>query len=173
MLLCVCTVVSYTPFRVTFATNNKPATPSSSNPLSGVSGAAAADATADAAHRLVEAASACTARLSRATEHELFSLTSTALAVATPVALVLSPSFLNIPVDLALGVVIPFHLHYGLSSIMVDYVPRQHQAVGRILMAITSLLTAIGLLKINLCGQGVTESFKSLWREPKQKKIQQ
>jgi len=39
-------------------------------------------------------------------------------------------------------------------------------------MAVTvvALLVALGFLKINLCGVGLSESVKSLWRKPKVQK---
>jgi hypothetical protein len=36
-----------------------------------------------------------------------------------------------------------------------------------LVLAVLAVLTGIGLLKVNLCGAGITESVKSLWRRPK------
>lgn len=58
-------------------------------------------------------------------------------------------------------------MHIGMVGIVEDYVPRASQHLVRFVLAIASVLTAIGLLKINLCGSGITESVKCIWREPK------
>lgn len=112
-------------------------------------------------------------RLQNASTQQLYHWSSYGLAGLAPVAMVLSPSLLNFPVDFALGLIIPLHMHIGLVGVVEDYVPRPSQGVSRILLAILSALTAIGLLKINLCGSGITESVKCLWREPRESSKQQ
>ncbi len=59
-----------------------------------------------------------------ASHDQLYHYSHYALAGLTPVALILSPTFLNIPVDLALGVILPYHFHTGLINIVDDYVPK-------------------------------------------------
>jgi succinate dehydrogenase (ubiquinone) membrane anchor subunit len=97
---------------------------------------------------------------------ELFHATGTTLAVAVPVAAVLSPHAAVLPVDIALGVAIPVHMHYGLSGVVEDYVP-EGPARGGAMLGLYALsgLAIFGLLKVNLCGAGITESVKTLWRE--------
>jgi len=103
---------------------------------------------------------------------EIYHYSHVLLAGLIPVAFVLSPSFLNYPVDLALGLAIPVHMHLGMVQVIEDYVPQPVQNLSILGMLVLSLLTGLGLLKINLCGFGITESFKSLWRAPpEQKKI--
>ena len=80
--------------------------------------------------------------------------------------MILSPTILNLPVDLAMGLIIPVHMNIGLSGVIEDYVPKaQRSAAFTALLAVTGV-TALGLLKINLCGAGIAESLKSLWRTP-------
>lgn len=105
--------------------------------------------------------------LKTATRHELYQYTNKGLLVLAPVAMVLSPSIINLPVDLALGVIVPVHMHYGLTGIIEDYVPKAQQSVSLAVLLGVSALTGLGLLKINLCGAGMTESVKALWRAPK------
>jgi len=88
-----------------------------------------------------------------------------ALAALVPVALVLSPSRLNIPVDLALAAIIPFHTYYGMSQVITDYMPRSTQTLWLAILAVIALLMLIGFLNLSLRGPGLTESVKSLWRE--------
>jgi succinate dehydrogenase (ubiquinone) membrane anchor subunit len=89
----------------------------------------------------------------------------------TPVALALSPSLLNFPVDLALGIVLPIHAHIGMQGVVEDYVPRGTLRAGaKIGVAVLTVTTLLGLMKLNLCGPGLTESVKSLWRDPAAKK---
>eukprot|EP00466_Bigelowiella_natans_P006989 jgi/Bigna1/35639/e_gw1.10.205.1 len=90
------------------------------------------------------------------------------LAVLTPAAFLLSPSILNYPVDLAMGVMIPVHSHVCLNLVAEDYVPRgTARSTVKLGIALVTLVTAFGIMKINMCGPGITESIKSLWRKPK------
>jgi hypothetical protein len=124
--------------------------------------------------RVVQLSNEGIAKLQAASTEQLFHWTSYGLAGLTPVAFILSPSLLNFPVDFALGLLIPVHMHIGLVGVIEDYIPRPQQGLSRFVMAVLSVLTAIGLLKINLCGAGITESVKSVWREPKDvKRIKQ
>mmetsp|Transcript_8847 Transcript_8847/g.13202 ORF Transcript_8847/g.13202 Transcript_8847/m.13202 type:complete len:156 (-) Transcript_8847:109-576(-) len=91
-----------------------------------------------------------------------------ALAVATPIAFVLSPSVINMPVDMALTVLIPVHSHVCMNLVAEDYVPPgTARSSAKIGIALVSLLTAFGLMKVTMCGPGITESIKSMWRKPK------
>ena len=114
-------------------------------------------------------AQACKAwgTLQKASKHELFVYTNKGLAVLAPIAVVLSPSVLNAPVDLALGVIVPVHMYLGCIIPIQDYIPDSQQSFSIFILGVLSALTGFGLLKINLCGVGITESVKSLWREPK------
>ncbi len=70
-----------------------------------------------------------------------------------------------------IGVALPVHSHIGVVQIIEDYVPRKYQNYSKTLLSIITVITTIGLLKINLCGAGISESFKSLWRNPKDTKF--
>ena len=50
-------------------------------------------------------------------------ISSSALAVLTPLAFYVDPSALVVPIDLTLGVLIPFHGYVGLGHVIDDYVP--------------------------------------------------
>jgi succinate dehydrogenase (ubiquinone) membrane anchor subunit len=101
-----------------------------------------------------------------ATVDEVLHATCYGLAVATPVAMILSPSILCLPVDLALGVIIPVHQHIGVKGVLADYVPPNIKPFNNLILAVLTGVTTLGLLKLNLCGAGITETVKSLWREP-------
>ncbi|CAM9508446.1 unnamed protein product, partial [Phaeothamnion confervicola] len=88
------------------------------------------------------------------------------LLAVTPVALVLSPSVLNKPVDLALGVAFPLHAHIGMNYVISDYVPKHLRGPARAAMLGATVLAILGLTKLNLTGPGLTESTKALWRRP-------
>jgi succinate dehydrogenase (ubiquinone) membrane anchor subunit len=105
-------------------------------------------------------------RISNANEIQLFHMSHIALAAGIPLALLLSPSFLCIPVDLALGLIIPWHAHVGMVNVLEDYVPRPYRKLAKTGMLIVSVCVTLGLLKVNLCGAGITESVKALWRQP-------
>lgn len=70
------------------------------------------------------------------------------------------------PIDLALGVLIPVHAHVGLNFVVADYVPKATRGLARGLVLALTIVTAAGLLKLNVQGPGLTESIKSLWRKP-------
>eukprot|EP00316_Scyphosphaera_apsteinii_P022089 CAMPEP_0119311206 /NCGR_PEP_ID=MMETSP1333-20130426/21971_1 /TAXON_ID=418940 /ORGANISM="Scyphosphaera apsteinii, Strain RCC1455" /LENGTH=155 /DNA_ID=CAMNT_0007315533 /DNA_START=11 /DNA_END=478 /DNA_ORIENTATION=+ len=89
-----------------------------------------------------------------------------------PAALVLSPSALNYPVDIALGIIIPLHSHIGGNDVITDYAHKITKAKAfenslRIGLFGVTVVTFVGLLKLNLQGPGVTETLKSFWRSKK------
>jgi len=96
--------------------------------------------------------------------------TNVALAIGFPVAFVLSPSFLAWPVDMLIGAVIPLHMYIGCVHVIQDYIPKPYQSPSRLLMLLAAVFTFFGLLKVNMCGPGIIESIKSLWRENPNKK---
>lgn len=98
---------------------------------------------------------------------KLYHMTTYASLGLFPVALVLSPSALNMPVDLALGVVFPVHGHIGMNYIISDYVPKAMRGGARMALLAATGLTVLGLFKLNVSGPGVTETVKALWRGPK------
>mmetsp|Transcript_23943 Transcript_23943/g.42417 ORF Transcript_23943/g.42417 Transcript_23943/m.42417 type:complete len:159 (+) Transcript_23943:107-583(+) len=90
-----------------------------------------------------------------------------ALAVTTPIAFVLSPSMLNYPIDIALGFIIPVHSGVSMTMVAQDYVPRgTARSAAKVLICLLTFVTGYGLMKVNMCGPGITESVKSLWRKP-------
>lgn len=92
-----------------------------------------------------------------------------ALAVLTPVAFILSPSVLNMPIDFALGVIFPFHSHIAINYVISDYVPKNARGPARMALLACTVIAAAGLLRLNVAGPGVTDSIKSLWRKPQKK----
>ena len=86
-----------------------------------------------------------------------------------PLALMLSPSQLSFPVDLLLGVIIPLHGHVGGNDVISDYAKKItkakwfDQVLRRGLLGVT-VVSLLGLTKLNIDGPGVTESFKAAWR---------
>eukprot|EP00322_Chrysochromulina_rotalis_P029422 CAMPEP_0115847052 /NCGR_PEP_ID=MMETSP0287-20121206/10180_1 /TAXON_ID=412157 /ORGANISM="Chrysochromulina rotalis, Strain UIO044" /LENGTH=142 /DNA_ID=CAMNT_0003300867 /DNA_START=16 /DNA_END=444 /DNA_ORIENTATION=+ len=88
-----------------------------------------------------------------------------------PLSLVLSPSSLNMPVDLALGIFLPIHSHISMNLVITDYAKKflGKGSVGpaRYGMAALTGLTILGLTKLNLTGPGITETVKSFWRPKK------
>ena len=89
------------------------------------------------------------------------------LLAATPLALFVGGP-LQMPLDLALGVMLPIHGHIGMNMVITDYAKKiaGKGAVGpsRMALAVLTGTTMIGLLKLNLTGPGITESVKSFWR---------
>ena len=114
---------------------------------------------------------------STAITHHYHTLTM-GLVGLVPVSLALSPSAVNMPVDLALGLGIPLYAHISAHILVTDYAPLilgewsgnlgkkkwlTNGLRGAILM--TTVVSTLGLLKLNLAGPGLTETVKGLWRE--------
>lgn len=108
------------------------------------------------------------------TDHTTFGMhlyhkVNMALIGLGPIALVLSPSSFSFPMDLALGVLIPLHSHLGSNDVVSDYAKKVTKAawfengLRRGVFGMT-VLTFLGLLKLNLQGPGISEGIKSLWR---------
>merc|ERR1719421_1450897 len=104
---------------------------------------------------------------------KVYHYSSMAVLGLTPCALALSPSSLNMPIDLALGFAFPLHGHIGMNYVLHDYVPKiiGKAAMGpaRVVMFGVTIMTTAGLLRLNLFGPGITETLKTLWRRPEKK----
>jgi succinate dehydrogenase (ubiquinone) membrane anchor subunit len=92
------------------------------------------------------------------------------LAVLTPVAFALSPSIVNLPIDIVLGVLFPIHSHVALNYIVSDYIPKTLRSPARGALLVASIIAAAGILKLNIEGPGLTQTIKSLWLKPEPKK---
>ncbi|RLN59518.1 hypothetical protein BBJ29_005096 [Phytophthora kernoviae] len=99
-------------------------------------------------------------------------LTSIGLMGAVPLAFVLSPSPLALPVDIALGVILPVHAHIGMNNVISDYVPQNFRTLARLGWLGATSLMFLGLLRVNLEGPGITECVKTVWRESPNKKAE-
>jgi succinate dehydrogenase (ubiquinone) membrane anchor subunit len=102
--------------------------------------------------------------------NKFYHISGLVLAGLTPVAFVLSPSVINMPVDILLGLVFPFHSHVAVNYVISDYVPKANRSMARMALLATSVITVVGLLKLNIQGPGLTETIKSLWKKPEAKK---
>ncbi|CAI5720656.1 hypothetical protein KXD40_000728 [Peronospora effusa] len=96
---------------------------------------------------------------------KLMHLTNVSLMIAVPLAFVLSPSPLVLPVDLAVGVILPVHAHIGMNNVISDYVPKNVRTLARLGWLGATSLMFLGLLRVNLEGPGITEVVKTIWRE--------
>uniref|UniRef100_M4BRN0 Succinate dehydrogenase [ubiquinone] cytochrome b small subunit n=1 Tax=Hyaloperonospora arabidopsidis (strain Emoy2) TaxID=559515 RepID=M4BRN0_HYAAE len=97
-------------------------------------------------------------------------MTNVGLMAAVPLAFVLSPSPLALPVDLAIGVLVPVHAHIGMNNVISDYVPKNVRTLARLGWLGATSLMLLGLLRVNLEGPGITEVVKTIWRESPNKK---
>jgi len=101
--------------------------------------------------------------------HQCFELTHKILVVSIPCAFLL-PNPLAIPFNFALGLTIPYHAYKGMVGVIQDYVPPQYRpATIGVLLAIT-LFAGYGLVKINMCGPGISTTVKALWADPRDTK---
>ena len=88
------------------------------------------------------------------------------LAGLTPVAFIM-PSWVNMPVDLALGVLFPLHSHIALNYVISDYVPKAVRSAARVGLFGATLVTLVGILKLNIEGPGLTQTLTALWKGKK------
>ncbi|GLC34961.1 hypothetical protein PLESTM_000259300 [Pleodorina starrii] len=92
---------------------------------------------------------------------------SFALAGATPVAVFSSKgSVLQKTADFVFSLAIPVHSHICMNAIVTDYVPKAARGPVRVGVLGMSIITYLGIMKMNLSGPGVTETVKGLWRRP-------
>ena len=82
-----------------------------------------------------------------------------------PAALLLEPSALVYPLDLALGLILPFHFHLGMREVIQDYAPKHQVKLLQWVLLGVSVGTALGLTKLNFNGDGVTAGAKHLWKK--------
>ena len=80
-----------------------------------------------------------------------------------PVALVLSPSVINIPVDVALGFVFPIHAHIGMNYVISDYVPKGLRPAARTGWLAVTAITVLQLSLI-ICGTESTNRTEIVWQ---------
>ena len=87
------------------------------------------------------------------------------LAGLTPVAFMM-PSWANLPIDLALGVLFPVHSHIALNYVISDYVPKALRTTARVGLFGATIVTLVGILNLKLTGAGLTRTLTSLWKKP-------
>eukprot|EP01122_Echinamoeba_exundans_P015908 TRINITY_DN786_c0_g1_i1.p2 TRINITY_DN786_c0_g1~~TRINITY_DN786_c0_g1_i1.p2 ORF type:complete len:238 (-),score=66.39 TRINITY_DN786_c0_g1_i1:84-797(-) len=96
---------------------------------------------------------------------EFYEASQWALGIMTPIAFILSPSGLNFPVDVAMGLIIPYHMYNGCHHIFEDYlITTAYYGLAQKILLVVVALTVVGLLNLNFRGIGITEAIKSLWR---------
>mmetsp|Transcript_28082 Transcript_28082/g.51848 ORF Transcript_28082/g.51848 Transcript_28082/m.51848 type:complete len:121 (-) Transcript_28082:195-557(-) len=92
-----------------------------------------------------------------------------ALAGATPISVFSSKGeTLEKIADHVLGIAIPIHSHIALNACVTDYVPKAAKGAVRGGVLGVSALTFIGLLHLNLFGDGITQSVKGIWNKPQE-----
>lgn len=98
--------------------------------------------------------------------NRLYHKSAIAIAGLTPLAFIVGSTPVSQPIDLALGLLFPFHSHVAMNYVVTDYVPKGSRPLARAAVLATTLIATAGLLKLNLTGPGLTETIKSLWRKP-------
>merc|ERR1712224_72599 len=98
----------------------------------------------------------------------LYHKVNIAILGLTPVCLAMGGGPLQLPFDLLLGLALPIHGHVGMNLVGTDYV-KKFVGKGAIMpfrmgMAGATGLTMVGLLKLNLAGQDITQTIVDFWR---------
>ncbi|KAI9292898.1 hypothetical protein K502DRAFT_294604 [Neoconidiobolus thromboides FSU 785] len=75
----------------------------------------------------------------------------------------------SLPVnDYAMGVILPIHIHMGLTSVIVDYLPFRRTPVAHCIALIAqhtaTFYSMYGSYIINSRDVGLTEYFKRVWK---------
>ena len=98
------------------------------------------------------------------------------LALA-PVAIVASPSGLNFPVDILMGIIFPLHSHIGMNYVLTDYIPKfpgkAFLGPARAIWLGVTTITFLGLGVLNFKGPGITATLAALWSKPEKKAIKE
>merc|ERR1711998_470214 len=93
----------------------------------------------------------------------IFHKSNIACMALFPFALALPDSFVytSMVFNTAVGLAFPLHGHIGFSGMLTDYVPKVNKSLlgpsRAALLGITTV-TTLGLLKLNLTGDGITKS---------------
>ncbi|KAI9188674.1 membrane anchor subunit of succinate dehydrogenase, Sdh4 [Blastocladiella emersonii ATCC 22665] len=100
---------------------------------------------------------------------------SAALLPSLGYAVVAGPNAIN---DMALGVLIPIHLHMGFDAIITDYIPKRNMralnAAANWTLRFGTLAMAYGFWTLNTSDVGLTETFRRVWRAPQeQRKVEE
>ena len=90
-------------------------------------------------------------------------LSSMGLAAVVPLACI-SPTSLIMPVDIALGILIPIHAHVGMNAVISDYVPKSGRSMARYGWLGITGISILGLLRLNTTGDGLTGTIKRVWQ---------
>ncbi len=86
-----------------------------------------------------------------------------------PLAVIASPSLLDLPLDLALNALIPYHSHVAINYVISDYCPRPARLLLRTGWVGVTAVSFFGLLKLNLFGPGIVKTLKAAWGKPPKK----
>eukprot|EP00877_Chromochloris_zofingiensis_P003285 jgi/Chrzof1/12958/Cz07g14015.t1_SDH4[v5.2] len=99
--------------------------------------------------------------------HRAYELSNYGLAGATPLAVFSSKgSLTEKTADWILGVAVPIHMHITTNACVTDYIPTKYRMPVRSVVLAASVITYLGMMKLNLSGPGVTQSVKALWKKP-------
>jgi hypothetical protein len=98
---------------------------------------------------------------------KVYHATNIAAAVFVPIALLSdSGSGMQNACNWALTGLIPLHGHIGTNWIVSDYVPESSKGTVRKFTLVASLLTFLGLVRVNVKGDGVIDTVKHLFAPP-------
>uniref|UniRef100_A0A1Q2XCW7 Succinate dehydrogenase [ubiquinone] cytochrome b small subunit n=2 Tax=Chlamydomonas reinhardtii TaxID=3055 RepID=A0A1Q2XCW7_CHLRE len=99
--------------------------------------------------------------------HKAHEFAGYGLAGATPLAIFSSKgSILQRTADFIFSVAIPVHSHITMNAVVTDYLPKAARGPARVGVLGMSVVTYLGIMKMNLAGPGLTETVKGLWRKP-------
>ena len=95
--------------------------------------------------------------------------TSYAMAGLIPAAFLFGS---NPVVDYGLALVLPLHSQIGLNMVITDYVPPALRSAARGVTLLMTLVALIGMLSVNMRGDGVVATVGKVWHADEVKKEQ-
>jgi len=98
-------------------------------------------------------------------QSHFYNYTSIALLALIPTSLLVSHTPLILPVDAALSFFIPAHAHLGMNLVIDDYLPGAANKPSKAVLWLLTIFCFLGLLNLNVNGDGITESAKRLWKK--------
>eukprot|EP01029_Cantina_marsupialis_P028872 TRINITY_DN778114_c0_g1_i1.p1 TRINITY_DN778114_c0_g1~~TRINITY_DN778114_c0_g1_i1.p1 ORF type:complete len:147 (-),score=41.00 TRINITY_DN778114_c0_g1_i1:99-539(-) len=99
----------------------------------------------------------------------------TAVTFAGCASIAIPCKYINKPMDYVLAAAFPIFAQLNMVNPIVDYVPllgKKAAKIGipalRMTMTGVSLLTFMGLMKLNICGPGITETMRNVFKVKEQ-----
>lgn len=100
--------------------------------------------------------------------HKAFVLTAAATGVCLPLSIALANTSVAIAPDLVVATTLPFHMYYGTTLVMQDYVPKSILPGVTKPWAVLCVFAAFGLVRL-ANEHGIGKTIRHIWAPAPQK----